>query len=327
MNDFPTVSPLPGDFDPDAEAEAEGVFGLPASPAAKLVMLAVPWEATVSYRSGTAGGPQAILLASRQVELYDRRFGHPYRHGIAWVEPDRAILDWHAQARQARDEGDLAAVDRLCRQLHEQMADATRQWRRQGKLVAVVGGEHGVSLGALAAVAAEGEPLGLLQIDAHADLRESYQGCRFSHACFAARAMEVSEQVTQVVQIGVRDLSAAEARRIDDDRRVTAYFDQRLEMDLLDRIVRGLPQRVWISWDIDGLEPALCPHTGTPVPGGLNWREAVALLEAVERSGRQIVGFDLCEVAPGSETPGAGIDEVVAARLLYKLCGAALAAH
>jgi agmatinase len=193
----------------------------------------------------------------------------------------------------------------------------------------IVGGDHSTPLGALRAAAERHKELGVLHIDAHADLREAYEGFRFSHASIMHNVLR-DTSVRRIVQAGVRDFCDAEDRRIrDEPARLRTWFDGDLRRALHDgetwthlvgRIVADLPREVWVSFDVDGLDPSLCPHTGTPVPGGLSFPEAVTLLRHLAASGRRIVGFDLSEVAP-DPTGRSEWDANVGARLLYKLIG------
>jgi len=202
----------------------------------------------------------------------------------------------------------------------------------QGKLPGVVGGDHSVALGAIRAVAERHPGLGLLHFDAHADLRRAYEGFRWSHASIMYNVLSDVPGVARLVQVGVRDYSDEEEAFLQANRgQVTTYFDPDLRRSLVDgeswsrialRIVASLPRDVYVSFDIDGLDPALCPHTGTPVPGGLSFAEASAVLRLVVESGRRIVGFDLSEVAP--DPAGGEWDGNVGARVLYKLIGFAL---
>ncbi|MBA3542392.1 MAG: arginase family protein, partial [Deltaproteobacteria bacterium] len=198
-------------------------------------------------------------------------------------------------------------------------------------LVGVVGGDHSVPFGAIRQLAAEHGEIGILHIDAHADLRHAYEGFEWSHASIMRNVMDRVPQVTQLVQVGIRDVSRGEMEFATASAgRITVHFDQQLAerkhegeswSAIMNSIVDSLPPKIWVSFDIDGLDPSLCPSTGTPVPGGLLFHEAAALLKrAAQRC--QIVGFDLNEVAPGPE--GDEWNGNVGARLLYKLCGWAL---
>ena len=194
----------------------------------------------------------------------------------------------------------------------------------------VVGGEHSVSLGAIRAVAEHfgpASPIGVLQIDAHMDLRDRYQGLRFSHASIMRNVLEQVRGIERIVQVGVRDFGEGELRYAREHAEaIKVWYDDELFRsvdagesfaDLCRAIVADLPERVYVSFDIDGLDPSLCPGTGTPVPGGLSFREAAMLLHTLAESDRTVVGFDLVEVCPGQSE----WDANVAARILYKLCG------
>ena len=344
-------------FDPDGAGCPEGsIFGLPfAQDESSVVLLPVPWEATVSYGRGTAQGPQAIRAASAQLDLLDpgllpHGLGQPWQWGIHLCEEDPQIraLGEHASAlaRPIIETGGVLGDDpRLHAALAQVDAHGARLdgWVRKRveavlateTIVGVVGGDHSVSLGAIEAHAARWPGLGILHVDAHADLRVAYEGFERSHASVMHNVLERCEGVSRLVQVGVRDLSAAEYERSQGDPRVITHLEGSMRdrmmggtpyTEILREIIDALPQHVYVSFDIDGLDPALCPSTGTPVPGGLSFVEAQALLLAVVAGGRTIVGFDLVEVAP-SGRPGDEWDANVGARILYRLCGAALASR
>ncbi len=332
-------------IDPNAAAQFDGVYGLPFTPEqARVVLVPVPWEATVSYGAGTADGPAAILRASRQVDLLDRDTGRPYEAGLAMLEIPADVRAWSDEARRlaapviaAGGPGEdpalqaaALAVDGLGRRLNTWVYEHTARLLRDGKLPGIVGGDHSTPLGALLAASEAHAGLGVLHVDAHADLREAYEGLRFSHASIMNNVLRELGGVACLVQVGIRDYCDEEELVMrENPQRVRTFFDADLRRDLHDgetwsglvgRIVAELPREVWVSFDVDGLDPALCPHTGTPVPGGLSFAEAVTLLRQVAHSGRRIVGFDLNEVAP--DPSGASEwDANVAARLLYKLIG------
>jgi agmatinase len=343
-----SASIAPG-FDPNAAAAPDsGIFGLSSSAdEAKVVLIPVPFEATTSYGGGTSGGPGAILQASRQIDLFDVQTGHPWRAGIAMLPEEEEIRDWNREARALaepileagglhpdRPELRVAAerVNALGAALNERVRSRTRALLEQGKIVGVVGGDHAVPFGSIQAHAAAFPGLGVLHVDAHADLREAYEGFEWSHASIMANVMDRIPGVSRLVQVGIRDLCQEELERIEGSSgRIVTHFDAVLQArkfegvtwgKIVREIVAELPSQVYISFDIDGLDPVYCPHTGTPVPGGLSFAEAVALIDAVVRSERRIVGFDLNEVAPGEE--GDEWDGNVGARLLYKMIGFAL---
>lgn len=335
-------------FDPDAAAAGDGVYGLPHSPEeAEVVLVPVPWEATVSYGAGTADGPAAILRASRQVDLLDRETGRPYERGIAMLpvsgelraqsEAARRIAGRVIEAGGAERDPSLAAeaarVDALCEGMNAWVEGIAGDWLERGKLVGVVGGDHSVPFGLIRAAAERNPGMGILHLDAHADLRHAYEGFTWSHASIMHNVVERVPGVARLVQVGVRDYANREEELIRGSAgRIRTFFDPDLKLRQMGgepwmRIARGivneLPEAVYLSFDVDGLDPTLCPHTGTPVPGGLSFPEAVALVRLVVESERRIVGFDLCETAPGPEGSGEW-DANVAARLLYKMIGFAV---
>lgn len=323
-------------FDPDAPAAEGALFGLPfTADEARVVVLPVPWEATTSYRRGTRNGPAAVLAASAQVDLTDLQFGDAWRAGIAMLEPDPQIHAWDREAEpdalavieSGGGEPECAArVNALGARLNDLVHAATRAILDGGAIPALLGGDHSTPFGAIRAVAERHPGLGILHIDAHADLRDAYEGFTWSHASIFHNVLERIPQVGKLVQVGIRDFGEAELARITTDPRVRTFFDVDLARELAEgtpwiglcrRIVGALPDPVYLSFDIDGLDPALCPNTGTPVPGGLSFRDFAILLEVLAQN-RRIVGFDLNEV--GSEE----WDGNVGARCLYKLCLAAI---
>lgn len=334
-------------FDPDAAAAAgTGIFGLPTAPEkARVVIVPVPFEATTSYGGGTSNGPAAVFEASKQVDLFDHDTGRPYEAGIAMEPFSQQVLDWNAEAKGLAApiieaggdiEGDenleasLARVNEIGDLLNEWVSWRSRELLQMDKMPIVLGGDHSVPFGSIRAYAERYPGLGILHLDAHADLREAYEGFTWSHASIFHNVMTRIDGIDKLVQVGIRDLSNRENAMIESsDGRIVAFFDSDLASTkeegvpfgrIADEIVKRLPDNVYLSWDIDGLDPTLCPTTGTPVPGGLSWNEAIGLLRALLRAGKRIVGFDLCEVAPG-ETEW---DANVGARLLYKMIGFAL---
>ncbi len=333
-------------FDPDAAAAADaGIFGLPHDrDQAEVILVPAPYDATTSYRRGTAAGPEAVRDASHQVDLFDLQTGHAYRRGIHLLDDDGGLAALSAATRAAVDlatgeqgtaaerAAAIATADDAGDRVNAHVGRHTTATLADGKLPGVLGGDHSVPFAAIAAVAAAHPGVGILHVDAHADLRPAYQGLRWSHASIMHNVLDRIEGVSRIVQVGVRDLSGGEMQAIEaSGDRVITHFDlawrRRLAagetpMALFDEAVEALPAEVYVSFDIDGLQPALCPNTGTPVPGGLDFGEACLLLERLVRAGRRIVGFDLCEVAPGPT--GRELDALVGARVLYKLCGFAL---
>jgi len=341
-------------FDPDdASLEGSGVFGLPDEPErARVHILPVPFDATTSYRKGACNGPEAILAASRQVELYDPSFGRPWRQGLHWIEADPRVYTWNEDASEAADpiiaaggaiggepklEKRLARVNVLGAQLNEYVEGEVARLLEAERLPVLVGGDHSVPFGAIAACARKHGAIGLLHFDAHADLREAYEGFTWSHASIMFNVVNRIPAVTKLVQVGIRDLGEREHELIRGSKgRIHTLFDadwQRAKQEggnlreLARKTLALLPQKLYLSFDIDGLEPALCPNTGTPVPGGLTWPEALLWLEELAQCGKQVVGLDLNEVNPGNpDAVGEGTDSwdaIVGARLLYRMIGAA----
>ena len=333
------LPPLPQDpprppepRDPNAPAGPHVTLfdlGLPLAQA-RVVAVPVPYQATVSSGAGTVDGPRALLEASAAIDLADPAFGEPWREGIAALAEPEAIRSLSESterlARAARRGGDDGGrVDAAGRLVADWVRGTVAALMASGRRPLLIGGEHATSLGAFEAAAADG-PFGMLQIDAHADLRHAYEGWRSSHASVMARALEL-DGVVRLVQVGLRDVCPEEVTRARaEPERVTWYSDDRLArrqaggepFEVVAReIVERLPERVWLSLDVDGLDPALCPGTGTPVPGGLGWREMGRLLECLRDSGRALVGADLVEIGPGEW------DGQVAARLAYRLAAIA----
>lgn len=337
-------------FDPGAAAAPDsGIFGLAdAADAARVVVVPVPFAATTSYGGGAQRGPATILHASHQVDLFDVEIGRPYEAGIHMLELPHDVEAWDAEARglaaQIIETGGrieehpaleraLARVNEIGILLNDRVYKTVREQMAAGKLVALVGGDHATPYGAIRAhaeaYAQRGAPLGVLHIDAHADLRDAYEGFTYSHASIMFNVVTRIPEVARVVQVGVRDLSEDELRVIAASKgRIVTHFDAELAARKhagepwaaqMARIANDLPQYVYVSFDVDGLDPTLCPHTGTPVPGGLSFHEATALLGAIVRSGRTIVGCDLNEVVPGPD--GDEWDGNVGARILYKMIG------
>jgi agmatinase len=329
-------------FDPNAAAQHEGIFGLPYDEAqSKVVLVPVPFDATTSYRGGTADGPAAILEASWQVDLHDVETGDPWRTGIYMMPISKQLEELNVESRNLADpikltggaDADpkaLARVNEISEHVRRWVHDTVKAQLDAGKIVGLVGGDHSCPLGAIEALGERTSALGILHIDAHADLRDRFEGFSQSHASIMRNVLERVPSVKRLVQVGVRDLCEAELRFIEQSEgRVVPWFDSKMADDLLggssfaalvDRMLAPLPRDVWVSFDIDGLEPSLCPSTGTPVPGGLTFHQACFLLRMVVQSGHRIRGFDLCEVTPGPEG-SESIDAIVGARILYKLIG------
>lgn len=310
-----------------AVQEGAGIFGVnvPVADAA-LVLLPAPWDGTASYGKGTVNGPKAILKASHQLDYFDLDYGAPVCAGIAFADTDKKFP--YCGSHQV-DEVNLAS-----HKINQIIYDASKSSLLNNQLVGVVGGEHSVPFGLIKALSEKYNAFGILHIDAHHDLRDSYEGYLHSHASIMFNVLQSCSQLSKLTSVGIRDFSIEEFKFAHDQgNRVRTFYDRDLQDYKADGknwgsickdIIGTLPEYVYISFDIDGLEPVLCPHTGTPVPGGLTFAEADRLMRELVKQGKKIIGFDLCEVAPDGVTEW---DANVGARVLYKLCGAALASQ
>ncbi|WP_333819567.1 agmatinase family protein [Ohtaekwangia sp.] len=336
-----TKKDLIQNFDPNGPGIRGNLFGLPYSPdTSELVVIPVPWEVTVSYHTGTAAGPAAVLHASSQVDVYIKDIPDAWTLGIAMtaipddlMEESKRLRELSAHHIQRMEKGEpvqpgdplVAKINEASESLNIYVKAATQRYLREGRMIGLLGGDHSTPLGFLRALGEKYEHFGILQIDAHADLRKAYEGFTYSHASIMYNALKIPA-VNRLVQVGIRDLCEEEHQAIQHSQeRVVTFFDDDLKArqyagetwaEQCDLIVRELPQHVYISFDIDGLDPKLCPSTGTPVAGGLEFHQAVYLIRKIALSGKIIIGFDLSEVAPGSND----WDANVGARLLYQLC-------
>lgn len=341
-------------FDPNGTGIDNGnYFGLPfAVEDSSLVLISAPWDVTASYGGGTCFAPDAIIEASTQLDLYDVHNPQGWKHGIGTVPIDYSIQDRSVRLREDAKK----VMDHLCSggsedddyvrrkiervnegsaQLNNEIYNEAKLWIEKGKIVGLVGGDHSTPFGLIRAVAEKHGSIGILHIDAHCDLRVAYEGFVYSHASIMYNVADKVDGVTRFVQVGVRDFCDSEIEMATTDPRFEVWSDYALSensfngmswADQCGKIIDSLPQKVYVSFDIDGLSPDLCPGTGTPVAGGMSFQQAVYLLVKVVESGRVIVGFDLCEVAPGDvlATRENQWDANVGARVLYKLCNLAL---
>ncbi|MBV9988785.1 MAG: agmatinase family protein [Chitinophagaceae bacterium] len=333
-------------FDPNAVGNPNNnVFGLPFSEEdARLILLPVPWEVTVSYGSGTARAAEHISKASKQVDLFDMDGDHGWKQGFYMKEVDRRIL---MKSDYLRKEAELyidyisrgEEVEKnkfMCKSLKDinegshvmnhWVYEQSRELLTKGKLVGLVGGDHSTPFGFMKALSELHGEYGVLQIDAHCDLRRSYEYFTYSHASIMYNALHEIPQITKLVQVGIRDYSEEEADYIaNSNARVITYFDKAVKerqfegeswKQIADEIIGQLPEKVYLSFDIDGLDRKYCPNTGTPVPGGFEMEEVFYLLRKLNESGRKLIGFDLVEIAIGQTD----WDSNVGARCLWRLC-------
>ncbi|HRH59087.1 MAG TPA: agmatinase family protein [Chitinophagaceae bacterium] len=333
-------------FDANAAGNPNNnIFGLPfTEDESKVVLLPVPWEVTVSYHAGTARSPEHIFKASTQIDLFDVYNPEGWKQGFYMRLPERKILMKSDYLRKEAElyidyisKGEIVDANKfMCKSLKEineggmllnnWVYEQTKALLAQNKFVGLVGGDHSTPLGYYKALGEKYGSFGILQLDAHCDLRKSYEGFIYSHASIMYNALNEVKAIDKLVQVSVRDLCDEEWDYIcNSNNRVITYFDEHIRQRLYEgehwsylteTIINHLPEHVHISFDIDGLDPKLCPHTGTPVHGGLQADEALYLFKKIIQSGRKVIGFDLVEVGVGEND----WDSNVGARLLWRLC-------
>ncbi len=333
-------------FDPNSAGNPNyNIFGLPfTEDDARLVILPVPWEVTVSYTAGTARAPDHVFKASLQVDLFDSDNIDGWKQGFFMRAPDKKIL---LKSDYLRKEAELyidfiskgekvvknTFISKSLKEINEGsiimnnwVYEQTRELIEKGKLVGLLGGDHSTPLGYYKALAEKHGEFGILQIDAHCDLRRAYEDFNYSHASIMYNALQEIPQLTKLVQVGVRDFGSDEWELINNsENKISTVFDNNIKERLFegdswkqitDEILDQLPEKVHLSFDIDGLDPKLCPNTGTPVQGGLTTEQVFYLVKKLIASGRKLIGFDLCEVGVGEND----WDANVGARVLWKLC-------
>lgn len=333
-------------FDPNGVSVANNnLFGLPyTEETAELIIIPVPWEVTVSFKHGTARAPEHILKASLQVDLYDSQFQNSWKKGVFMKPVDKKTLLKNDFLRKENElylnfinSGEKVETNKfMCKtlkdvnegtaQMNEWVHAQCKEQLEKGKKVGLLGGDHSTAFGLIKALAEKHDDFGILQIDAHCDLRKSYEGLDHSHGSIMYNVLQQFPQVSKLIQLGIRDYCEAEWNYVcESDYRVITYFEKELKERqfegqqwsiIADEIINQLPQHVYISYDVDGLDPKLCPHTGTPVPGGFDLEQLNYLFRKIRNSGRTIIGFDLSETGVSSD----GWDENVGARILFKLC-------
>lgn len=333
-------------FDPNQPGLTDAsLFGLPFSAEqSEIIIVPAPWEVTVSYGSGASEGVNAVFDASFQVDLMHQEFPDLWKLGIFM---DEETPDWKSQSdiykklaspiiealengenpeEQPELKSNLAKINSAGTQFKDELKQQILNWLNQGKLVGLLGGDHSTPLGYFEAQAEKHEEFGILHLDAHMDLRDAYEGFTYSHASIMYNALKIS-QVKKLVQVGIRDFCEQEVDVVKKSNgRVKVFTDSHLKSQQFQgtnwaeqckAIISELPEKVHISFDIDGLYPWYCPNTGTPVPGGFSFEQAAYLLTQLAESGKKIIGFDLVEVAPGDND----WDGNVGARMLFQLCG------
>lgn len=321
------------------------IFGLPfGEDDAAVIILPVPWEVTVSYKAGTARAPDRMCIASLQVDLIDPDIPDGWKKGFYMRAIDKKVLMKNDYLRKEAElfinyisQGEIVGDNKFMTKtlkevnagsifLNNWVYEQTSELLQKDKLVGLLGGDHSTPLGYLKAISEKHGDFGIIQIDAHCDLREAYEDFVYSHASIMYNALAEIPQLIKLVQVGVRDYSQSESEYvINSNKRVITYFDKDIKermfegdtwKKITDEIVSHLPDKVYISFDIDGLDPKLCPNTGTPVQGGFETEQIFYLFKKILQSGRKLIGFDLNEVGISNNE----WDENVGARVLFKLC-------
>lgn len=321
------------------------IFGLPFSEEdAQVILLPVPWEVTVSCNAGTARAIEHIFKTSAQIDLFYADMPNGWKKGFYMLPLDKKILmksdylrkeaelyiDFIAHGQDINNNKfmlkSLKEINEGSELLNNWVYDKTKALLDKDKIVGLIGGDHSVSLGYFKALAEKYKSFGILQVDAHCDLRKAYEEFNYSHASIMYNALTEISEIEKLVQVGVRDYCEEEWNYIcSSNYKVITYFDQQIKerlfvgdhwANIVDEMINHLPQYVYFSFDIDGLDPKLCPNTGTPVPGGFQSDEVLYLLRKIVESGKKLIGFDLVEVGVGETN----YDAVVASRLLWKIC-------
>ncbi len=338
-------------FDPSEAISSDfGIFGIPSTEkTSRLVLLPVPWEVTTSYGNGASLGPELIRQASEQVDLFDIETKKAYEAGYYMREIPKKLKNSNSQNKKlaqqiikmktARSPNQKKIkelqqkVNKACNEMVAWVEEQTEEILKSKKLFGLIGGDHSTPLGAIQAFSKKYKgDFAVLHFDAHADLRKAYQGFTHSHASIMYNVMTGTHRPKKLVQVGIRDFCEEEFDFIESRNDIRTFFDLDLKRramngeswsQIANDIVKELPEKIYISFDIDGLDPAYCPHTGTPVPGGLQIEQVFYIFRLIAETGRKIIGFDLNEVSTGG-VPLSKSDEWdgnVGARILYKLCG------
>ncbi|WP_426431457.1 agmatinase [Winogradskyella sp. HB-48] len=257
----------------------------------KIVLIPVPYDGTSTWQKGADKGPEAFLHASENMELYD-------------IETDSEVYLQGIHLAEAVTEN--ASPEAMVEAVHQ----ATKKYIKKNKFVTIFGGEHSISIGTIRAFNEMFEDLTVLHIDAHADLRESYEGSKCNHAC----AVYEASQTTNLIQVGIRSMDAIEKTVMDEDK---TYFAHEMAEDdnWMDSAIDQMTDNVFITFDLDALDPSIMPSTGTPEPGGLFWYETLEFLKQVFEE-KNVVGFDIVELCPDKNEKSS---DFLAAKLYYKM--------
>ena len=308
------------------------LFGLKEKQNPRFIIIPACWEGTVSYNIGTSFGPQSLFEASHQIDLWDVEFGSLESLGIHFESSDPDVFKWNQEALQARDfdtKKRIQKINDLSEKINSWIFSKYGQVSSNDNIIVFLGGEHSIALSGFQAIAQKVKgDYGVLQIDAHMDLRRAFEGYKYSHASVFYNLLTSKFAPKKLVQVGIRDFCQEEQSFAQSLKgKVFTFYDRYLKCcshegrtwnDLCREIITPLPQNVYISLDIDGLSPLLCPDTGTPVPGGLDFDQMATLLKHIASS-RRIIGMDIVEV--GSDVNNKQWNGNMAMRILYKMLG------
>lgn len=333
-------------FDPNAVGNPQSnIFGLPfTEDNARLIIQPVPWEATVNIFPGTARCINSIIRHSANIDLLWKACPNIWKQGIFIREASQKIL---LKSDYLRKEAELLVGYTCCGKavcdnefmqknlkeinsggayLNTWVYDHTKDIMDKGKLAALLGGDHSISLGFIQALSEKYEDFGILQIDAHCELRKTYEGFVFSHACVMRNALDKVSQVSKLVQIGTREFCNEEYAYLQDNpTRIKTFFDDDIKdrqyqgqswYTIAEEIVNELPKYTYVTFDIDGLKPYYCPSTNTPVVGGLEYDQVKTIFKLMKEQGKTIIGLDLCKIGNGR----VGTDAQIGAHILWDLC-------
>ena len=319
------------------------LYGLPSKfKDAEVIVFPVPWDVTVSYGDGTSQAPDLIREESLQVDLFDLEYGNFWEKGIFYLKSSPVLLEkctkfrqYAVEAIKLQEKGrtitdsftlknNTEQINQACEEMVDWVYKECNKVLSEDKKLVLLGGDHSTPLGYLKALGDQYKDFGILQIDAHCDLREAYEGFTFSHASIMYNALKL-ESVKSLTQVGIRDFCEEEkdfAKK--SKKKVNIFFDRDISYQMMegktwkticDEIVKTLPENIYISFDIDGLQQKYCPNTGTPVAGGLEVDQVFYLFYQVKKAGKNIIGMDLNEV--GNDV----WDANVGARVLYRMNG------
>ncbi len=335
-------------FNPESTfTNNSSIFGMPKNIPTKLKLLPVAWEPTASFKKGTVNGPSSILKATKQMDLFHPYFKKIYKQGIFWhddllkktlkLNQDTSLVAKRILSAintgNPPSTNDLNFINKKSNQLNQLIYSNTLNSK---ETIGLVGGDHSCPFGLIKALSEQYKGnFSIIHIDAHFDFRNEYQGFKYSHASIMHNIKTKINSPPSIYQLGIRDFCESEYKFA--LKNSTFLLDQELHSKLLngknfhiclDELFSDLQEKIYISFDIDGMSPEFCPNTGTPVPGGINYSQATYLIQYLHKKGHCLIGFDLVEVSPKEKnTLGQGLDEVIGARILYELSCFALSSN